>query len=168
MKNINIKITGVSSKFNPYVTIDGNKVKYKKNSFGSYEINYQTENETVELAIFKFLELQGKFWFLFALISFILSLIGIFEPFYDKNCVVLDCLYKLNLNEQNNIKLSFNNLITQSRAVEIDCDCDFEKIKNIYYIDKKAKRNWLILLITKILIWIALVLTLIFILKKYI
>lgn len=167
MRNLNIKITGVSSKFHPYMMIDGKKVKYKKNQFGFYEINYQTEKENVEMHIYKYLELQGKFWFLYALLSFIISVFGIFEPLYDKKCVVINCKFALKLNEQNEMKIQFNNMIKEGKAVDIESNFEVEELNNSYFVDEKAKKRWKILLAFKILVWIVLVIVTVVLLAKF-
>lgn len=167
MKNLNIKITGVSSKFHPYMMIDGQSVKYKKNQFGSYEINYQTEKEVVEMHIYKYLELQSKFWFLYALFTFIISLFGILEPLYDKRCIVVDCKFSLKLKEQNQMKLQFNNMIGDGKAVEVESDFEVTEIANKYYIDEKVKKRWKFLIAFKVLFWVALIIVTIVLLTKF-
>ncbi len=102
------------------------------------------------------LELKAKLWWLYALISFFVSLFGIFEPFYDRKCITLDCLYKIKLKDINEIKVKFNTLSSQGRAVEIETENQYEELKNEYHVDKIAKRRWIALLVIKIVIWIGL------------
>ncbi len=166
MKNMNLKILGVSNKFKPYVMIDGKIVQYKRNNFGSYEINYQTEKDEINLKIFKFLELQSKFWILWALLSFIISILGVFEPWYEKKCLVVDCNFNLKLKEQQKIEIKFNNMAVEGRATEIKADCEVEEVENKYYIDKKAKTRWKILLAIKIVIWVVAIALLVFVIAK--
>lgn len=140
----------------PNIIIDGQPVKCKKNEFGSFEVDYQTDKEEVELDISRELELKAKLWWLYALISFFVSLFGIFEPFYDRKCITLDCLYKIKLKDINEIKVKFNTLSSQGRAVEIETENQYEELKNEYHVDKIAKRRWIALLVIKIIIWIGL------------
>ncbi len=156
MKTVNLKFVGVNSKFVPNIYVDNKYVKCKINEFGSYEANIQTEKDEIEIAFTRELELKSKLWWLYALISFIVSIFGIFEPPYDRKCISIDCLFKIKLKEENNIKIKFNTMTTTGRAVEIETENNFEEIKNEYNIDKIAKRRWIILLVVKLVCWIAL------------
>ena len=156
MKTVNLKFVGVNSKFVPNIYVDNKYVKCKINEFGSYEVNIQTEKDEIEIAFTRELELKSKLWWLYALISFIVSIFGIFEPPYDRKCISINCLFKIKLKEENNIKIKFNTMTTTGRAVEIETENNFEEIKNEYNIDKIAKRRWIILLVVKLVCWIAL------------
>lgn len=154
MRTVNLKLVGVNSKVNPKILVDGQYVKYKKNEFGSCEATVQTEKDEIEIAFSRDLELRGKLWWLYALISFLVSVFGIFEPPYDRKCISMECLYKIKLNDTNEIKIMFNSLTSSGRAVEIETQNEFEEIKNEYLVDKTAKRRRKVLLFIKIFVWI--------------
>ena len=157
MKTINLKMSGISSKLNPIVKIDDSVIKGKKNEFGSYEASYETEKDEVEISISRNLELNSKLWWLYSLISFIVSIFGIFEPPYDRKNIVVDCKFVVKLNDINEIKIKFNSMAKQGKAVEIETQNEFNEIKNEYYVDKKAKTKWRILIILKLVIWVAII-----------
>lgn len=157
MKTINLKMSGISSKLNPIVKIDDSVIKGKKNEFGSYEASYETEKDEVEISISRNLELNSKLWWLYSLISFIVSIFGIFEPPYDRKNIVVDCKFVVKLNDINEIKIKFNSMAKQGKAVEIETQNEFNEIKNEYYVDKKAKTKWRILIILKLIIWVAII-----------
>ena len=157
MKTINLKISGLSSKLNPIVKIDDSVIKGKKNEFGSYEASYETEKDEVEISISRNLELNSKLWWLYSLLSFIVSIFGIFEPPYDRKNIVVDCKFVVKLNDINEIKIKFNSMAKQGKAVEIETQNEFNEIKNEYYVDKKAKTKWRILIILKLIIWVAII-----------
>ena len=157
MKNVNLKLVGLNQKIVPNIYIDGQYVSCKKNEFGSYETNIQTEKDEIEIALSRELELKSKLWWLYALISFIISIFGLFEPLYDRKCISLDCNFKIKLNDESNeIKVKFNTLSTGGKAVELETNNLFKEIKNEYQVDKVAKKRWIILLIVKIIAWICL------------
>ena len=162
MKSVNLKVMGINSKIIPTFKINNEIVKFKKNEFDSYETTYQTDKDEIELTISRNLELASKLWWLYALISFIVSIFGIFEPPYDKKNIVIDCKFKIKLNEFNEIKLTFNSLATNGRALEINTLNEYEEIKNEYFVDKKLKMRWIFLLIFKLLIWIVLIIVAIY------
>ena len=152
MKNVNFKFVGLDSKVVPTVLVDGEVIACKKNDFGSYEANIQTEKDEIEVAISRELELKSKLWWLYALISFIVSVFGIFNPSYDRKC-----LFNFKLSEENNaIKIKFNTLSSSGKAVTIEGADNYQEVKNEYTIDKTAKRRRIALLIIKILVWIGL------------
>lgn len=157
MKNVNFKLVGLDSKVIPNVLVDGEVISCKKNEFGSYEANIQTEKDEIEVAISRELELKSRLWWLYALISFIISVFGIFNPSYDRKCISIECLFNFKLSEENSaIKIKFNTLSSSGKAITVEgCD-NYEEIKNEYTIDKTAKRRRITLLIIKILVWIGL------------
>ena len=150
-------MSGLSSKLNPIVKIDDSVIKGKKNEFGSYEASYETEKDEVEISISRNLELNSKLWWLYSLLSFIVSIFGIFEPPYDRKNIVVDCKFVVKLNDINEIKIKFNSMAKQGKAVEIETQNEFNEIKNEYYVDKKAKTKWRILIILKLVIWVAII-----------
>lgn len=166
MKTINLKISGLSSKLNPIVKIDDSVIKGKKNEFGSYEASYETEKDEVEISISRNLELNSKLWWLYSLISFIVSIFGIFEPPYDRKNIVVDCKFVVKLNDINEIKIKFNSMAKQGKAVEIETQNEFNEIKNEYYVDKKAKTKRNIITLIKILIWLVLIIGIIFFISE--
>ena len=166
MKTVNFKVVGINSKMIPNFKIDNEIIKFKKNEFDSYETTYQTDKDEIELTVSRNLELASKFWWLYAFISFIVSIFGIFEPPYDKRNIVIDCKFNIKLNDYNDIKITFNSLSTSGKAVEINTLSEYSEIKNEFYVDKKLKIRWILLLVSKILIWIALIIVIVFLVKN--
>lgn len=166
MNKINLKVMGINSKVLPKIFVDGQVIKCKKNEFGSYQTQIETEKSEIEIIITRKLELRAKLWWLYALISFVVSLFGILEPFYDRKCIAIDCRFKVKINAENNINLRFNSLKSNGKAVVIETDNEFEEIKNEYNVDKIAKKRFIILLIIKLLVWIALAIVIAMLIAK--
>lgn len=154
MNSVKLKLVGINSKLIPNIFIDDQYVKCKKNEFGSYETDFQTEKNEIKIAFSRELELKSKLWWLYAILSFIVSVFGIFNPPYDRKCISMDCSFIVKLKDVNNINIKFNSLSSSGRAVEVETETSFEEIKNEYTVDKIAKRRWIILLIARILAWI--------------
>lgn len=154
MNSVKLKLVGINSKLIPNIFIDDQYVKCKKNEFGSYETDFQTEKDEIKIAFSRELELKSKLWWLYAILSFIVSVFGIFNPPYDRKCISMDCSFIVKLKDINNINIKFNSLSSSGRAVEVETETSFEEIKNEYTVDKIAKRRWIILLIARILAWI--------------
>ena len=154
MNSVKLKLVGINPKIIPNIFIDDQYVKCKKNEFGSYETDLQTEKDEIKIAFSRELELKSKLWWLYAILSFIVSVFGIFNPPYDRKCISMDCSFIVKLKDVNNINIKFNSLSSSGRAVEVETETSFEEIKNEYTVDKIAKRRWIILLIARILAWI--------------
>lgn len=154
MNSVKLKLVGINSKLIPNIFIDDQYVKCKKNEFGSYETDFQTEKDEIKIAFSRELELKSKLWWLYAILSFIVSVFGIFNPPYDRKCISMDCSFIIKLKDVNNINIKFNSLSSSGRAVEVETETSFEEIKNEYTVDEIAKRRWIILLIARILAWI--------------
>ena len=154
MNSVKLKLVGINSKLIPNIFIDDQYVKCKKNEFGSYETDFQTEKDEIKIAFSRELELKSKLWWLYAILSFIVSVFGIFNPPYDRKCISMDCTFIVKIKDVNNINIKFNSLSSSGRAVEVETETSFEEIKNEYTVDKIAKRRWIILLIARILAWI--------------
>ena len=154
MNSVKLKLVGINSKLIPNIFIDDQYVKCKKNEFGSYETDFQTEKDEIKIAFSRELELKSKLWWLYAILSFIVSVFGIFNPPYDRKCISMDCSFIVKLKDVNNINIKFNSLSSSGRAVEVETETSFQEIKNEYTVDKIAKRRWIILLIARILAWI--------------
>lgn len=154
MNSVKLKLVGINPKLIPNIFIDDQYVKCKKNEFGSYETDLQTEKDEIKIAFSRELELKSKLWWLYAILSFIVSVFGIFNPPYDRKCISMDCSFIVKLKDVNNINIKFNSLSSSGRAVEVETETSFEEIKNEYTVDKIAKRRWIILLIARILAWI--------------
>ena len=154
MNSVKLKLVGINSKLIPNIFIDDQYVKCKKNEFGSYETDFQTEKDEIKIAFSRELELKSKLWWLYAILSFIVSVFGIFNPPYDRKCISMDCSFIVKLKDVNNINIKFNSLSSSGKAVGVETETSFEEIKNEYTVDKIAKRRWIILLIARILAWI--------------
>lgn len=154
MKELNLKLTGLNKKFNPRVIVDGEEIKVKRNDFGAYEGSFKTEKEEVSVEVYRVSELSGKLWFLYSMITFIISIFGIFEPLYDRKCIALDCKYRIKLSEQTVFKINFAPLNIQGKASTAEANGEYVEEKNSYFVDKKLKRRWRLLLALKILIWL--------------
>lgn len=161
MKNLNIKILGLTEKNQPAFYINGKEMTPKNNQFGSFQIDYETNDEEITLEIYKELEINGRFWLITALFFFIISLLGILSPRYDKACLYINCKYQIKLGENNEVKITFVNQ-KDNNHVEIEANCSCDELECEYYQDKKAKKRLRILAFIKPLIWILTIILIIY------
>ena len=170
MKTVNLRFIGINSKVIPNIYVDGQVIKCKKNDFGSYEVALQTEKDEIQISFSRELELKGRLWWLYALISFIVSVFGIFEPPYDRKCITMNCAFSVKLGDAdaNLIMVRFNTMTKKGRAVEIDTQNEYEEISNAYEVDKTAKRRWAVHIVFKLIAWVAIAVIAGYLISKYI
>ena len=166
MKNLSIKILGLTEKNQPFFYLNGKEVIPKKNQFGSFQIDYETNDEEITLEMYKVLEINGRLWLITALFFYIISLLGILSPRYDKACLYISCKYQIKLNENNEVKITFINQKDNNR-VEIETDCSYKEIECEFYHDKKAKKRLRILAFIKPLIWILSIILIIYLIINH-
>ncbi len=153
MRNLKIKLSGVDYKFYPYICIDGQIVKTNLDKNSPYNIDYSTEKDKVEIVVFRYLELENRFWWIWAFLSYLISFFGIFEPMYDKNYTTIDCRFDITLNENNYIHLKFNPMKDGTKAIDIITQCNKEEKTNVYILSKKAKIRKRVYVCLKVISW---------------
>lgn len=159
MNNVKINVLGLCHVKNTIIYIDGKKILLKKNNFGNYEINYQTDNDFIDLEIYKQLEINEPLWFILGIFYFLISLFGILSPRYEK-CIVVDCRYKFKVDMETKIKISFIN--ANDKTVQLESSNEYNIIKNEFSNDNRAKKRLRILLLAKILLWILFIILIIY------
>ncbi len=160
MKSLNVKITGLG-KFNPIILIDDKEINAKKNKFGSFEHTEITDKESVNIKIKSLLEIESRFWFIYGIFFFIISLFGILDYRLPKKCVKI--LY------EGNVKLSSENGVINigllsmpgGPCAEVKTECEVTEVANMCEVDKVGLKRLKILKNTKLVMWILLVGTLI-------
>lgn len=148
MNKLNLKFRGGKLK-DLLIQIDNDPIKFKQNKFGNFEYNYETEKDVVNIKIQRVLELQSKFWFLWQMLFFVISLFGIFDRRLDKRCVIIDAEYNVNVNENSQIEFMLDYTKPES-VLKVQSNAEIEQVKNVSYVDKNLKKRLKILRLTKI------------------
>lgn len=162
MKTLNLNIKGNLNK-DVVLQIDNQTVKPKKNSFGNYSVNYQTEKDCAVVSITKRHELESKLWFLWQMLFFFLSIFGIFDRRVDKTCKIIDIQLEVPMQDETNLTIVWNNYVKKGeKNLDIQCDTEVKEIKNEYFVDKTAKEKLKKLRIAKIISTILLALVVVF------
>lgn len=166
MKNINIKVRGASL-LKPTILIDGKQVRIKKNNYGSYETEYSTEKDSMEITIYRYLEVHGRLWYLMTLIYFFISLFGLLDPVREKKCVVIDARFVVDIKDVNlcTINLAVQNPKTTGDAVTVETDLPYETLSNVFFVDEKAKKKIKLMRILKAVLAVGIAIALVFILR---
>ena len=139
------------------VTVNGQKESFVKNSRGSYELKLSSD-ENVEIQIERKHELLSPTWLLWGLIFFVISCFGIFDVPYAKRGAVT-CKVKVLSN--GNGTVHFNLLNKGGKAVNVVTnDCVVEELENSSN-DALLKKRRKTLRIIKLLLWVALIATIV-------
>ena len=156
MNKLNMKISGINAK-GIDIKVDDKKVKIVKNKFGNRVVEYETENPTVNIKIKKYLEINSRAWFFWQLLFFFVSFFGIFDIRADRRCVILDCEFDVKLEEITTLNISMNYAKSVEKALKIDSNAEVNEIKNVAYVDEKAKKRMKIMRFVKIFTVVAVV-----------
>ncbi len=159
MKQFNLKLTNVGNA-SPSILIDGKPVKVKKNAFGNIEYSCQTEKDSVNVVIKRYLELGSRHWLWMGIVFLIISVFGIFDTRYSKSTQTIS--FEANIPLDNDVtnfegKLSSKN---EGVAVEYKCNSEVAEISNQIEDNPKIKKRRKIMLALRIIMIVAFVATL--------
>lgn len=161
MKELEIKLTG-AQKFNDLVfRIDDKDVKVKKNEFGNFVYKYQTENDRVNIKIFRVIDVGGALWFLTQLFFFVISIFGLFDIHRREKCLVIDYEAEVEMRVENRITLQLNNPQENAKAITPQTLLNYRETANVYYTDTKAKKIRIGLIFAKLFLALAIIATVI-------
>lgn len=157
MKELEIKLTGQQNLGETVINIDDKPVKFRKNEFGSLICKYQTENDKVNIKVFRMLDVGGMLWFITQLFFFLISIFGIFDTHYKERCLVIDFETEVDLKEDNKITLQINSPKENENAIIVQTDLINQEVSNQYYLDTSAKKTLKILKFSKIFLTLAII-----------
>lgn len=164
MNNLNVKIVG--NGMNPLCAIDGNQIVLKKDKYGVNEGTFQTDKEEVQITIYRYLELSGRFWWLMYIIFFLISIFGICNPPYDRKCIQIEYVANIRLKENTEYKFVLSGWQMSDKAITSEGNGEIEEIENKLVIDKKIKRRLTIIRLFKIIAWIGLIILAVFLIVE--
>lgn len=159
MKQFNLKLTNVGNA-SPSILIDGKPVKVKKNAFGNIEYSCQTEKDSVNVVIKRYLELGSRHWLWMGIVFLIVSVFGIFDTRYSKSTQTIS--FEANIPLDNDVT-NFEGKLASSadgNAVEYKCSGEVVEISNEIEDNPKIKKRRKIMLALRIIMIIAFVATL--------
>lgn len=164
MRELEIKLTGRQFTGETVVSIDDKPVKFKKNEFGNLVCKYQTENDKINVKVYRLLDVGGFVWFITQLFFFVISIFGIFDIHHRERCFVVDFESEFDLKEENKITLRLYPPHQSEKAIDIETELTFKEISNEYFLDATAKKTLIGLTITKIILALAIIATVVVVL----
>ncbi len=159
MRELEIKLTGQQNSGETIIKVDDKPVNFVKNEFGNLVCRYQTENDKVNIKVYRMLDVGGFVWFITQLFFFLISIFGIFDIHRKERCLVIDYESEFDLKEENKLTLRLEYPQDNLKAIDVETDLNKREISNKYYLDATAEKTLKGLKITKILLTLAIIVT---------
>lgn len=157
MNELNLQLGKSPVITSPSVSIDGNDVKVIRGKNGQRDVcHYSTDKDCVEIVVTKHYELEGKWWFLMSMLFFFVSVLGIFDVRVGKRFNSVNYRARVRLNGNTNLQMKFLMFREGERAIELSGDAEIEELENNYYTNTTLKKRRKILILCKVLVWLAL------------
>lgn len=157
MKSLNLKLTGSQNLTNTVVYIDDKQVTLKKNEFENLTYYHETENESVNIKIYKMLDVGGVWWFITQLFFFLISIFGIFDVRTKNKSLTLEYEADIDLSENTTLTLGLNPPRDGISAFKVESNSNVTEKSNRFFVDEAAKKKFKYLLISKIVLALAVV-----------
>ena len=149
-----------SCSLKPTIFINGKESSIKKQHGKSF-IQLDS-NQNMNLTIKNFHPLFYPFGMLISYLFFILSVFGIFDKRYKNKEKRMEVNIDIS-NISSDLKITFFKFQENGTAIQIDGDCDLQINNNIYYKDSLVRKKLRILMYMKLLTWILLIISLVFV-----
>lgn len=156
MNTLEIKLTG-GLPDGTVVTVDGERVKFKKNEFGSLVYKHATDKDRAKIEVFRLLDVGGVWWFIVQLLFFIISIFGLFDIHRKNDAFTVDFETDVVLNGDGKINLCFNPPKDEGPAITVETDLQTEITSNSFGADAGAKRIYKLLKFAKIALAVVIV-----------
>lgn len=162
MKEVIIDLWG-HCPYKPVVKIDGKMIEYTRKEHSRYVINYMTDKEKISVSVYKYLEINGKFWFLWQLLYCFLSVFGLFDFRADRKCICYDLKFDLTLSQdKTNVSVKILKPKKTGFAADIKVKNGLWVTSNSFFVDKKARRRTLFMFFIKLALLAAAVIAVVF------
>ena len=165
MNKLNLKLMNPQEN-QIFCTINDEIIKFKKDKSGHAVYEHQTEDQSVEIRVFKYLEVNSPLYFLWQILFFFVSIFGVFNKPLDKHCIVVEYKAKINLKEETNVKIKLNFLPQKKIGAVVESDTEIFEETNRVFVDKEAKKRKKKLLITQAFLWVMLACLIAFLIIK--
>lgn len=154
MNRLIVKYAGYSTN-KAYVAVDGQTLKFDKKG----ECAFETEKPAVTVRVFNVLEASRRTYYLWSLLYFFISFFGIFDNYRDYSCRTVDAEFIVRISGETRLTIrnrAFNKK-GESEAVTVECDGDYETVRNVQRVDVAAKRRTRIMTAVRIVLFIGVI-----------
>lgn len=140
MAKLELEMIGFHDKID-FVSINGKRPKISKNDNGNRYCVIETSEPKAEIVMFKAHHYIGKNWFWWQLLYFFVSLFGLFDIRQDKKCLVVDCRFTIDVNQDTKVVVKRANFEDGGKYLDIETTANVEVSSNKQYIDKEAQKK---------------------------
>ncbi len=138
MKELVIRLTGLQKIGEAEVYIDGAPARFEAASNGAV-CKYQTEKDSVNIRVYRALNVGGVFWFITQLVFFLITLFGLFDIHARERGLVIDFEARVDLGVQaNELTLKFNYPKENAQAITVQTGLDCRVTADEFRKDDKA------------------------------
>ena len=142
-------------------------VKPEKDKQGHETYIYETGGTSVNVSLYKYLEVNNPAYFLWQIFFFIISLFGLFDKRQDKACTILKYRSTITLNGSTDVTMRITKSKKDVTAVQLETPTEVVEHENVRMTDKKAKKKLKALKLTKFFLFVAVMIGLVFILVNF-
>lgn len=153
MNKLTLKIKAVQK--GTFVYVDDKQQTYKKDRFSNRIYTLFTEKKQISLKIYKYQDLNTKYWWLYEIMYFFLSIFGLFDIKGKQNYYVIKYEALIDLNEETNVDLAYDYKAGQAFK-QIKTNTELHEVQNQKQISKQAKKRSKIVLWSRIAVWVVL------------
>ena len=104
-------------------------------------IEYETENNSVELTVKKYSHLNTKFWLLQEIFFFIISIFGILDKRFGRYYYQYNCKIIFGVQNETKATIKFKSPISAKPVLKCSSDNEINEIENIYSKNKNKNKK---------------------------
>ena len=140
MKQVKIKMND-KIKLGAMVFVDNERMSFKKNSSGQLEACLETDDNRIKLEIIKYHQYDSKYWCLWSILFFLVSVLGIFDNRNRKNTYTVDVSYVFDLTaDKNEIFIDIKKEV-DSISILLNSNLNYVKNDGVCCINTNAKKR---------------------------
>lgn len=137
--------------------INNEFIKPEKDKQGHETYIYETGATSVDVSVYKYLEVNSPGYFLWQIFFFLISLFGLFDRRPEKSCTILKYHSTITLNGSTDVTMRISKSKKDVTAVQLEAPTEVVEHANVRMTDKRAKKKLKGLKITKFLIFIGII-----------
>lgn len=141
MKKLNISVSSLYD-FDSVVIVNGKEVRTKDPKKRKAEYTVETDGETASVAFFSISPFQSKFYLIYAVLYFIITVFGIFAE--RKKPSERRFSYRADIElpyDENDVKIEFLPFGDGKRFCAVTSACRINETENEYVLDKDLKKR---------------------------
>lgn len=170
VNNLDVMITGGTAEVATlFVEADDKPIALRYDRYHRFSGTHHTENNSVTLRVYTYLEIKGALWFFSSLLYFILGIFGIFDRIPNRKCRCVDFEMTVDLpSDVTKVTLRLMPFTADGgEAITVETDAPNTLSANTCFVDKTAIKRLKIMRAVKVILTLAvLALAVLIVLKR--